>query len=56
MATHLNQDDIKKIEAYFDDENYSSVDYFLASHKRLLHFCKNAYEDLEMLSGSGDLE
>lgn len=52
----MNSDDIEKLTAYLKEANYPSVDFFLASHKRLLHFCKAADEDLEVLRGAGDLE
>ncbi len=52
----MDSEDIEKLTAYMKEGNYPSVDFFLASHKRLLHFCRSVYEDLEVLSGAGDLE
>lgn len=52
----MKPEDIEAIEVYLKEQDYPSVGFFLASHKRLLHFCRNADEELEVLNGAGDLE
>lgn len=52
----LNEEDIKKIEAFLEHENIQTIEYFLAAVKRLRDFSANAYEQLQDLDRKGDLE
>lgn len=52
----LDEKEIITIEQFMEDEAFDSVDFMLASFKRLRMFCNEIKNEIWMLDNKGDLE